>query len=366
MVVLAVVIIIVQFVVVVAVGWLVFVEVVLIKGVLLMLSQGVVLCLRIVIDLLLWVLMALFWVVEVFLSVDISLGVRGGGRVMLPVLLVGAISGTGNVREGVLRMGSSTVRSWVMELSIMRSWVMLLTISYWMMKLTVRASVTMVLWGLMRWMMFHKISLRTGMREMDRVGCWGSRWVSRWMSWLVGWASPVTMSRSCSSGSVDWMMLTGMTVHVSAIAILRLITRSCCWSARRSLPFHLRDRCSSLWSLTLSAGLWWRAHLWPCPWCSPILWRCRRCRRRWRWCWKRWLCCLRRSMASWLGWSRTRLSLLLIPIVWQVEMHIDISAVKVVVSTQRESYILAHLPAHIIPIEVTLLIWVGEIVSDRL
>ena len=61
-------------------------------------------------------------------------------------------------------------------------------------------------------------------------------------------------------------------------------------------------------------------------------------------------------MASWLGWSWTRLGPLLVPIVWQVEMHIDISAIEIVVSAQGESYILSHLPAHVIYLIIRLLI----------
>lgn len=349
-----VVLVIVELIVVVTIGRLVFVEVVLIPEVFVVLRQRVVIELGIVISILLRVLMALFRIVEVFLSVDVSLGMWAGCRVVLPMLLVSAISGLGKVREGMLGMGTSAVRGRVMLLSIVRGWIVLLVvpIMYRMVLLAVRSDVTVVL---------HQVSLSTGVGQVDRMG----RRMSSRMGWLVMWASPVTMGRPHSSGSVDWMMLSSMAVHVSAISVLRLVASSS-WCARCPRPSHLGSRCSATRGWTLRGGLGWRAHHWPCSWRSEILrgrWR------RWCRCWKRWLSLVRwllgwllgwllrrLLMASWLGWSWTRLGPLLVPIVWQVEMHIDISAIEIVVSAQGESYILSHLPAHVIYLIIRLLI----------
>lgn len=56
-----------------------------------------------------------------------------------------------------------------------------------------------------------------------------------------------------------------------------------------------------------------------------------------------------------------------IPIVRQVQMHIHISTIKIVVSTQREPDILTNLPTHVIFVEFSLSVLVSsEIVCNWL
>ena len=176
-----------------------------------------------------------------------------------------------------------------------------------------------------------------------------------WMSWSRVCSYCMGRDMSHSSGTMDWMMLSCMAIHSSVVPILGLVTSSY-WCACSPLPLSLGHRRSSSCMLSLWSSFRWWAHHWPCSSWSPILLKSQRLGL-WlrcfghRWCW----------LAS--GFGR---SWLLIPIIRQIEMDIHVSSIEVVVCTQRESDILPHLPAHVVLIKVSLLVWIGKVVCQWL
>lgn len=252
----------------------------------------------------------------------------------------------------LLVLSWTCLRSWLMLLMLL---VVMVAVNYWswvmlvlQWVLLVRAA-TMSYWTVIlvaQWVI-HVMTLEIMMNLL--MSMWQVSW-PHVRTILVMWAVTVMTMKSMSGmrsmliavhQRFVWLMLSRWvaTSRMSACVPVHFLPVSI------GLSLELRPEWRSAHgSLTISLdhGRWW-AHL------RSVRWRSRISRLVWS-PWSMWLTSMSRWLVCSAGFvsSSSTVAMLLIPVVWKVEVDVDVTTIEVVIGAYCESDIFADLPSHIV------------------